>query len=57
MAPNDVRSTNHMRVLRPKSDSAMAIAIMKSMLYVVLENFSERMRSSAIVESTRVVAR
>ena len=46
-----------MRVLRPKSDSAMAIAIMKSMLYVVLENFSERMRSSAIVESTRVVAR
>ena len=29
MAPNDVRSTNQMRVLRPKSDSAMAIAIMK----------------------------
>ena len=57
IAPNDVRSTNQFSVFLPSSERKMERTIMKRMLYVVSENFSERILSSAIVERTLVDAR
>ena len=47
----------HSSVFLPNMETTMDTSMMNSMLLLVLENFWERMLSSAIVESTRVVAR
>ena len=57
IAPKEVRSTNQFSVFLPSSANTMEMTMMNRMLYVVLENFSDRILSSAIERSTRVVAR
>ena len=57
MAPKVVSSTNQLRALRPKNDTMIEMTMMNRMLTVVLAKWSGTMRSSAMVESMRVVAR
>lgn len=57
MAPKAVRSINQFSVFRPKREIRIDRAMINRMLYVVFEKRSERILSSAMVESTRIMAR